>query len=137
MTDLPWRKPAKGEALLQRRAKRRMLDQAERIVMQAARQRDGNRCRVPECEHRTAKLPIDVAHERHRGMGGNPKGDRTILEGLIALCRSHHGDYDAGRLEIAPVSGKNLGFSGFCEFKAEGRVIGYSAPYVAIQVFRR
>lgn len=57
---------------------------------------DGGRCRFPYCEHK--ELVVDPCHVVHRGSGGNPAGDRTTLESIIAFCRKHHEDYDHGRV---------------------------------------
>lgn len=116
MSLQPLSKPAKGSALLARREKTAKRQASEKAVMHQARVRDGFACRVPLCAFRAKKLPLDVAHRVHRGMGGNPKLDRTTLDGLITLCRIHHGMYDAAQLEIDPLSPE--GFSGPCEFSA-------------------
>lgn len=93
-------KPLKGEALIGSRDRRATRTAKEQKVMQAVLKRDGRQCRVPKCEHRSKQLPIDPCHMRHRGMGGDPKGTRTTLETLVALCRAHHGEYDADLLTI-------------------------------------
>ena len=41
---------------------------------------------------------------KHRGMGGNPKGDRTKLPLLVTLCREHHRRFDSGKLKITPLT---------------------------------
>lgn len=83
--------------------------------MRAALDRDHRRCRVPRCEYRGLKLPVDAAHLTHRSMGGNPKGDRTFRAGLIALCRAHHGLFDAGLLEIETLTER--GTDGVCDYR--------------------
>lgn len=42
------------------------------------------------------KPRLEYAHLEHRGMGGNPTGDRTQPEKLITLCFICHGLFDAG-----------------------------------------
>lgn len=77
--------------------------------MQAALVRDGRHCRWPRCEYRTKKLPIDPSHVfAHRGMGGNPHGDRTARQLIVALCRVHHGWVDAGDAKVEPMSAADL-----------------------------
>ena len=110
----PLTKPARGTALLERRERVAKHQASEKATMRKARIRDGSKCRVPFCPFEPRKLTIDVAHRVHRGMGGNPKLDRTTLDGLICLCRIHHGQYDAAQLDIEPLSPE--GFSGPCEF---------------------
>lgn len=107
-------KPLRGTALLERRERRAKATAHEKAVMHQARVRDGFGCRVPRCEFKAQKLPLDVAHRVHRGMGGDPTGTRTTLDGLIALCRVHHAMYDAAQINIDPLSPE--GFSGPCEF---------------------
>jgi len=102
MTIKPLTKPLKGSALLQRRINRKAVVAAEQKEMRAALTRDGHKCRFPRCDVRD--LPIDPCHLQHRGMGGNPKGDRTERKTVIALCRIHHGLYDRGELDIEPLT---------------------------------
>lgn len=97
-------KPAKGSYLTEARMRRAKRVAAEQREMRQAKRRDGDKCRVPRCAYRSLKLPIDPCHFIHRGMGGNPKGDRTTRETVISLCRMHHGAYDRGDLEIEPLT---------------------------------
>ena len=82
-------KPLKGAFTRERRRKARLHKAAETAVMREARARDGHRCRM--CQSRQ---DTEVAHLRHRGLGGNPSGDRTTLAGLVTLCRVHHQRFD-------------------------------------------
>lgn len=95
-------KPIKGAALLERRERSASRRSNEQKIMQQAKRRDGNVCRIPRCEYRTKDLPIDCCHMRHRGAGGNPSGDRTVTPLLFAACRIHHGLYDRGELDVQP-----------------------------------
>ena len=108
------RKPAKGSALLARRQRSALRRAAEQKAMQAAKRRDGLRCMYPGCLYRTKDLPIDACHLRHRGMGGNPAVDRTRRDQLISLCRIHHGQLDAGDIDITPLTPR--GTDGPCSF---------------------
>lgn len=106
-------KPVRGSSLVAARMRRSERVSVEQAVMRQAVRLDGDKCRFPGCRHRSRKLPIDPCHARHRGMGGNPKGDRTTLETVIALCRFDHGRYDAGQLDIEPMD-ESRGFRGRC-----------------------
>ena len=110
-------KPAKGSALLARRQRSASRRAAEQKAMQAAKRRDGHRCMFPGCPYRTLELPIDACHLHgwHRGMGGNPALDRTTPQQIISLCRLHHGEYDAGLIDIRPLDA-HRGTDGPCEF---------------------
>jgi len=113
-------KPLRGTALLEKRQRRADTVAHERREMTAAKRRDGGKCRRPRCGFKT--LPVDACHLQHRGAGGNPKGDRTTQNTVIALCRVHHGMYDRGDLRIEPLTG--LDFGGPCEFYERETNIG-------------
>lgn len=44
------------------------------------------------CEVCGAKA-VDIHHIEARGMGGDPKGDKDVIENLQALCRNCHNAY--------------------------------------------
>lgn len=96
-------KPAKGEAWLESKKRSRERKAAEDAVMASVRKQDGQ-CRYPLCAHRTKKPRLECAHMEHRGMGGNPTGDKTQPEKLITLCFIDHGAFDRGELDIIPLS---------------------------------
>lgn len=104
MRDITLHKPTRGTALLARKVKRAARVSAEQKIMQAALKRDGRKCRWPYCQYRTHKLPVDACHLRHRGMGGNPALDRTTTASVLSLCRKHHGELDAGQLDVEPLT---------------------------------
>lgn len=110
-------KPDRGSGLIARREKRASRTAAEKKEMQAALTRDGRQCRFPQCGYKHLKLKADPCHQTHRGMGGNPKGDRTTRATVITLCRIHHGYYDQGRLLIDPLD-EAKGFDGPCCFRS-------------------
>ena len=107
-------KPRRGSALLAARTRRANRVAAEQKIMRQARRRDHGECRWPRCAYKSKSLPIDVCHDRHRGMGGNPSGGRTRLNELISLCRVHHGQLDAHEIGIETQG--NQMFSGPCDF---------------------
>lgn len=41
------------------------------------------------CENKA----VDIHHIEARGMGGDPKGEKDVVENLMALCREHHNEY--------------------------------------------
>lgn len=82
-------KPAKGTATRERRKKHRVQKAKETSAMKAARTRD-KVCRFPLCPCKKLRLRLEVAHQVHRGMGGNPAGDRTTTAGLVLLCFERH-----------------------------------------------
>lgn len=116
-------KPARGTALLERKARRKDRVRAEQKVMHAALVRDRYKCRFPRCTFKD--MPIDPCHMTHRGLGGNPAGDRTARETVIALCRCHHGQYDTSHaLLIQPIDPMQQ-FDGLCDFLQEQPGGGY------------
>lgn len=85
--------------------------------MAASVRLQGGVCRWPGCDCRRRGIKVDPAHWKvvgHRGIGGNPSGDRTRLDGIMALCRNRHEDYDHSRIDFEPLSDK--GTLGPCEF---------------------
>jgi len=107
-------KPAKGSHWLAGRKRRGERTAHEQREMQAAKKRDGNVCRRPRCRFMHLKPAIDPAHQKHRGMGGDPKGTRTTRATVISLCRPHHGMYDVDDLRIEPLTADN--FDGPCDW---------------------
>lgn len=57
----------------------------------AVRRRD-RRCRFPLCGCKKLRLRLEVAHADHKGMGGNPAGDRSTADRMILLCTHRHQD---------------------------------------------
>lgn len=62
----------------------------------AVRRRDLYRCRFPLCGCHELRLPLkarrEVSHSKHKGMGGNPAGDRSAIELMVVLCLHRHQD---------------------------------------------
>lgn len=50
------------------------------------------RCRVPMCGCYRLRRPLEVSHQTHKGMGGNPRGDRSMADQMIRLCIDRHQD---------------------------------------------
>jgi len=75
---------------------RRERQTKERNNKTAARRRDRYRCRFPLCGCRPLSLRLEarleVSHDQHKGIGGNPAGDRSERWALITLCLHRHQD---------------------------------------------
>ena len=106
-------KPAKGEAFLASKKRRAERVAHERGIMDQVKRLDRT-CRYPHCEHMAKKPRLEVAHVRHRGMGGNPTGDRTTAAELITYCFIHHDEYDHGTMYHEPLTPR--GTRGPCAF---------------------
>ena len=85
-----WHRP-KGVTAKLRAAKRRKRDAAERASKAKVRQRDVV-CRFPLCRClRTGRPPTwEVSHSEHKGMGGDPTGDRSTPDKMVLLCSIRH-----------------------------------------------
>lgn len=109
--------PKSGVSPSQDRARRRRLTSlAERDAMQEVRARDRG-CRFPLCGCR-GLFAVHVCHLVHRGMGGNPTGDRTDPARLISLCAWRHllgrVSLDKHTVQIVPLTQR--GMDGPCKF---------------------
>lgn len=129
-------KPAKGTALLARRATRQSRVTAERTQKQIAKARDGHRCRWPHCAYRDVRL--ESAHLYNKAMGGD-HGLRSRADQLITLCLLHHQgprSLHSGDLRIEPQTAREAdGPVAFFELR-EGRLVvvaieqAIGGPYV-------
>ncbi len=45
-----------------------------------------------QCE-KCGDKAVDIHHIDSRGMGGDPNGDKDVIENLMALCRKCHNKY--------------------------------------------
>lgn len=65
-------------------------------------------CRFPLCGCRHAGLRTEVSHSRHKGMGGNPKGDRSSADLMVLVCSARHKEnrvaIDRGTLTWEPLT---------------------------------
>lgn len=90
-----------------RRRKTAPLRTAERKNKNKVRQRDV-RCRFPLCKCHAFGLALHVAHLSHKGMGGDPTGERSQPELMILLCIRRHREsaisIDKGTLECQPLT---------------------------------
>jgi hypothetical protein len=69
---------------------------AEDAEKQKVRRRDGY-CRFPLCGCGKMRLRTEVSHSEHKGMGGNPAGDRSKADLMVLVCHRRHKD---GRVAI-------------------------------------
>lgn len=74
---------------VQRRQKRASEKTAEDKNKGEVRRRD-KKCRFPICGCRKLKILPHVAHSQHKGIGGNPAGDRSAPERMIYVCACRH-----------------------------------------------
>lgn len=115
--DGPHWKPD-GEQKAERQGLRRRRRDKEQDAKREVRRQD-RYCRFPLCGCDRAKLQWEVAHLQHKGMGGNPAGDRSDPSRLIYLCTARHQtglvSLHAGTLEIEPLTSD--GTRGPCSFR--------------------
>lgn len=87
-------------------------------------------CRFPKCGCRRTGHALAVAHMQHKGAGGNPRGDRSTLAGLILLCAPRHREnpvsLDKGTLKITPLT--ELGTRGPCAWYVEVKALKLKVP---------
>lgn len=89
MSNEPNWKQAEGSQRRARRRRRSRLSKEEGENKLGAKQRDHMRCRFPLCPCQF-RFTIESAHKRHKGMGGNPTGDRNTTAGLMTVCSWRH-----------------------------------------------
>lgn len=96
----------------------------EQAQMQAVRKED-RFCRFPLCGCKAFKLRQDVCHTVHRGVGGNPAGDRSDTAFLILLCSARHREnivsLDRKTMRIRPLT--RLGLRGPCAFDVDAQAL--------------
>lgn len=82
-------KPAKGSAAKAQRARRARIKTAEAKAKRAAKARDGHVCRA--CGAGQCGLfPLEAAHIRGKGMGGDHGTRSSKAADYLTLCRSCH-----------------------------------------------
>jgi len=85
-------KPLAATRRLAKKRKRLELKNSEGKNKGVVRRRDLHRCRFPLCGCRLFGLRLEVSHVRHKGMGGNPAGDRSTPGSMVLLCVQRHQD---------------------------------------------
>jgi hypothetical protein len=96
MSDWPprWDKPHFKEPVsskVQRFIKRTERDSKEQAEKRKVRSRD-KYCRFQMCGCGKMKLRTEVSHSTHKGMGGNPAGDRSKADLMVLVCGARHKD---------------------------------------------
>lgn len=75
---------------------RRELVSKENTHKRTAKKRDLHRCRFPLCGCKQLGLALDArlesSHHQHKGMGGDPTGERSLPWLLVTLCKHRHQD---------------------------------------------
>lgn len=82
-------KEPKGSLKVERALRRLKHKTAEDQNKAEVRRRD-KRCRFPLCGCRRFALVLHVSHAEHKGMGGNPKGDRSTPDLMVYVCAARH-----------------------------------------------
>lgn len=104
----PLTKPSAATRRLVKHQARQSLKAHEATEKAKVRKRDGYRCRFPLCGCHALKLRLEVAHLHHKGIGGNPKGDRSTAAGMVLLCVQRHQDglvsWHHGTLRAVPLT---------------------------------
>lgn len=119
----PMWKPSGTARKLKQRRDRLDRKNAEQTAKRAVRKVAGGRCRFPLCGCRKMGLALvaslEVSHDKHKGMGGNPAGDRSTPEIMILFCKHRHQfgriSRHAGTLRTEPIV-KRLGNNGPVKF---------------------
>lgn len=87
----PFWKPSTTDRKKTEKVTKAELRELERLAKSAVRHRD-RVCRFPLCGCKKLGLRLEVAHADHKGMGGNPEGDRSTPDRMILLCTHRHQD---------------------------------------------
>ena len=106
-------KPLKGDFRRETHDRRREQTGQEDAILTEAKRRDRYTCRYPGCKE--PKGVVHGAHLRHRGMGGNPDGDRTTRDTAITFCPRHHQLFDHADFDVTPMTPR--GTDGPCEYR--------------------
>lgn len=107
----------------------------ERAEKAKVRQRDSG-CRFPLCGCRKLGLQVkarrEVSHDRHKGMGGNPIGDRSTASEMVQLCTHRHQDARFSRHKgtIRAFKQTSMGYSGAVDWYAEAETLIRHFPHL-------
>lgn len=122
----PLWKPSRTDRKKLTLSRRRERKQNEDGAKAEVRKRDKFRCRFPLCGCGKLKLPLEVSHDFHKGIGGNPKGDRSTPEIMVLLCNHRHQygkvSRHAGTLRALAQTGD--GYNGPVTWQVEGSALG-------------
>lgn len=94
-TFTPNWKASRTKRVREKVQRRWALERAERNNKATVRRRDRG-CRFPLCGCKKLGLRLEarpeVSHDKHKAMGGNPAGDRSVPELMVQLCVHRHQD---------------------------------------------
>lgn len=121
------RKKAERETKLARRAH----EDKEKAKV---RKRDRYACRFPLCGCRQLGLRLEVSHDEHKGMGGNPSGDRSTADKMILFCthRHQHGNISRHHGTLRLVYLTKDGTNGPVAFELHGDAFGRSGTWFEV-----
>lgn len=72
------------------RFKQRLARKSKEDEQKAAVRKRDKWCRFPLCGCRKYHLALHVSHQQHKGMGGNPNGERSTTSGMMYVCSARH-----------------------------------------------
>lgn len=81
-----------GPTARRRRKKHRTVNAAENKHKQRVRDRD-SLCRFPKCGCWRFNYFLAVSHQKHKGSGGDPTGERSQPEIMILVCSPRHREH--------------------------------------------
>jgi hypothetical protein len=100
------RKPKAGAAKMARISTARARELEEAQNKRAAKQRDAHTCQRPSCPHCREygkRLgPVQGAHFRAKGMGGDKRNTRSQRRDFITLDPVSHAEFERHELKIVP-----------------------------------
>lgn len=111
MTERVWNgtnfKQPRISQKVQRGIKRQARDLAEEKNKREVRRRD-KKCRFALCGCHRFRLAKHVAHLKHKGIGGDPDGERSLPMHMIQVCIARHREHafsiDKKTIECRPLT---------------------------------
>jgi len=111
----------KGPTARRRASKAGRLKRVENKNKEKVRLRDRT-CRFPLCPCQRWNLFLEVSHAEHKGMGGDPTGERSTPDRMIYVCNWRHKEshisIDKKAIRWVPLTA--AGSNGPVEWQAKG-----------------
>lgn len=85
-------KPDRVSGKVTRFRKRMDLKKKEDENKGTVRRRD-KKCRFPRCGCKKFNIALHVSHKEHKGMGGDPTGERSASELMLYICAARHREH--------------------------------------------
>lgn len=125
MSGLAFPKPSRTARKKAERETKLAREKHESTNKQLVRVRDLRRCRFPLCGCKKLGLRLEVSHVRHKGMGGNPEGDRSLMPGMILFCVHRHQDgvFSRGKGTLRTFSLTGSGHNGPVAFEIDADTV--------------